>query len=177
MSYKQLINFDNYYIYDDGKVYSIKSKIFLKPTYNNEKYLRITLIDNNKKRKTFMVHRLVYEVFNEEIPEGLQVDHINGIRDDNRLINLRLFTNKENSQNRHHLDIYKECDKQRSLKENKEKRKEYKKKYYEEHKEEIKKQRQIYYQENKERRQKYYEEHKDEINRKRREKYYNNKFK
>ena len=145
MSYKQLINYDNYYIYDDGRIYNIKSKKYLKPTYTNEKYLRITLNDNNKKRKTFMVHRVIYEAFNGPIPEKLQIDHINGIRDDNRLVNLRLFTNKENCQNRHHLDIYKEVDKQRSLKENNEKVKEYKKKYYIEHKEEIlRKQRERY---------------------------------
>ena len=163
MSYKQLINFDNYYIYDDGKIYSIKSKKFLKPYYING-YLKIDLYDN-KTRKKYFIHRLVYETFNGSIPEGLQVDHINGIRDDNRLINLRLLTNKENSQNKHQLEQYKEIDKKRSLKEDKEKRKERRQKYYEEHKEE----------ENR-RNHEYYEEHKEDLKRKQRERYQNKKL-
>ena len=35
----------------------------------------------------------------DEIPE--QIDHINGIKDDNRIINLRLANNFINSQNKH----------------------------------------------------------------------------
>ena len=42
-------------------------------------------------------HRLVWEFFNGEIPAGLQVDHINNKRDDNRIINLQLLSRKDNS--------------------------------------------------------------------------------
>ena len=45
------------------------------------------------------VHRLVYETFVGEIPQGYQIDHINTIRDDNRLENLRCVTGKENQNN------------------------------------------------------------------------------
>jgi hypothetical protein len=41
-------------------------------------------------------HRVLWEAFNGPIPEGMQVDHINGKKDDNRLENLRLVTNAEN---------------------------------------------------------------------------------
>ena len=49
--------------------------------------------------KHILVHRLVYEAFVGEIPEGMQIDHINTIRTDNRLENLRCVTCKENNNN------------------------------------------------------------------------------
>lgn len=49
--------------------------------------------------KTFSVHRLVWEAFNGTIPDGMQIDHVNGVRDDNSLANLRVVTPKENVHN------------------------------------------------------------------------------
>jgi hypothetical protein len=42
-------------------------------------------------------HRIVWEHFFGPIPRGLEIDHINNIRDDNRLENLQLLSHKENS--------------------------------------------------------------------------------
>lgn len=42
------------------------------------------------------VHRLVMLAFVGPCPEGNEVDHINGIRDDNRLVNLRYVTRSQN---------------------------------------------------------------------------------
>lgn len=50
-------------------------------------------------QKNKLVHRLVYEAFNGTIPEGLQIDHINGVKNDNRLVNLRCVTPRENIKN------------------------------------------------------------------------------
>ncbi len=46
------------------------------------------------------VHRIIYETFIGEIPKGYEIDHINTIRNDNRLTNLRLVTHKENMNNK-----------------------------------------------------------------------------
>ena len=49
--------------------------------------------------KRYLMHRLVLNVFNPiEDAEAYTVDHINGIRDDNRLENLRWTTSDENIQ-------------------------------------------------------------------------------
>ncbi len=45
-------------------------------------------------------HRIIWEEAYGPIPEGYHIDHINGVKDDNRLENLRLATNQQNSSNR-----------------------------------------------------------------------------
>lgn len=45
--------------------------------------------------------RLLYVLYTgQDIPEGLQIDHINGVRHDDRIENLRVVTPRENSQNK-----------------------------------------------------------------------------
>lgn len=46
-----------------------------------------------------LVHRMVWELMNGEIPLGYQIDHINGVRTDNRLSNLRVVSPSGNSMN------------------------------------------------------------------------------
>ena len=47
-------------------------------------------------QKGYMVHRFVYECFNGIIPDGKVIDHVNNIKDDNRLCNLQLMSQQEN---------------------------------------------------------------------------------
>jgi len=46
-----------------------------------------------------LVHRIIWEHVNGPIPEHLVIDHINGVRTDNRIENLRLVTRKQNQEN------------------------------------------------------------------------------
>ena len=48
------------------------------------------------------LHRVAWALYHRTWPDaGLQIDHVNGDGGDNRLENLRLVTNRVNSQNRH----------------------------------------------------------------------------
>ena len=50
------------------------------------------------KGKQWREHRYVWTQANGEIPKGMEIDHINGKRDDNRIENLQMLTNKQNNQ-------------------------------------------------------------------------------
>ena len=47
----------------------------------------------------YKIHRAIWETFVGPIPEGYEIDHINGNRSDNRLCNLRCVSHKENMNN------------------------------------------------------------------------------
>jgi hypothetical protein len=95
----EINNYPNYLIYEDGRVYSkIGKGKFLKQVIDKDGYKIATLYNKNgKKLKKF--HRLVAEHYIPN-PENLPVvDHINHVRDDNRVENLRWATVSENSLN------------------------------------------------------------------------------
>lgn len=86
----------DYAVTDDGCVISYKNKEIQLRNETNNGYCAVHLCKNGVRKRLF-VHRLVYESFVGEIPEGNIVDHINGIKTDNRSTNLRLSTIQENA--------------------------------------------------------------------------------
>lgn len=91
-------DYSNYEIYSDGRIYSYKTKRFLKPYTNKDGYQSVTLTDDEGKQKPYFVHRIVFETFSgEPIPEGMQCNHINECKSDNRFCNINLLTPKQNT--------------------------------------------------------------------------------
>jgi len=83
-----------YTIYSDGKVYSNKSKKFIKPHIENG-YYRIGLYIDGKP-KTYKLHRLIGECFIEK-PEGKnQINHKDCNKFNNDVSNLEWCNNSEN---------------------------------------------------------------------------------
>ena len=80
--------------YRDGKL--------LKPTVNKYGYFVVSLYDTSKKKqKQYKIHRLVAETFIPNVENKPMIDHINAIKTDNRVENLRWCTHKENMNNPH----------------------------------------------------------------------------
>ena len=70
----------------------------LKPCKVNNGYLQITLYKNGEIKRIY-VHKLVAEAFIPNPENKPEVDHINTIRDDNKVENLCWVTKKENMNN------------------------------------------------------------------------------
>lgn len=83
------------------KVNSQKTAAGGSPEHKNFYGYRIISLPGNKGSKGFgqhPSHRMAYLYMTGTLPEG-EVDHINGIRDDNRWANLRNVTSSENKRN------------------------------------------------------------------------------
>lgn len=96
--WKPIPGYEGYEASTLGRIRSLKyGKIRILKLFKTKKgYLRVNLWKDGK-MKPFFVHRLVYEAFNGAIPDGMQVNHINEDKEDNRYPeNLNLMSCKEN---------------------------------------------------------------------------------
>jgi len=98
----------DYYAKEDGTIWSTK----VSPRYNKTGELRLVKPRNHpsgylyyglfigsgqhKQRLWRRGHRLVYEAFAGKIPEGLEIDHIDGNKSNNNLTNLRAINRSQN---------------------------------------------------------------------------------
>ena len=93
---KQLQNFPDYCATECGKIWSKKSNKFLSTKTKSKGYCKVNLYDGNGNVKNVRVHRMIWEAFNGEIPNGYEINHKNEVRDDNRLSNLELVSHYDN---------------------------------------------------------------------------------
>lgn len=111
MNWLPIKGFERYYeISDEGCLRSLDRTIVdingnsrklkgrdMKTEINNSGYV-LGRMRRDGEITTRTIHRLVYETFIGEIPEGLEIDHIDNNKTNNKLSNLRLLTRAENMQ-------------------------------------------------------------------------------
>lgn len=90
----------DYYVTDDGRVWSEKSQKFMRQSDDKNGYKKVALRSADlppKKCHLYSVHRLVMENFYPfDGMENFQVNHIDGDKTNNRLSNLEWVTCQEN---------------------------------------------------------------------------------
>lgn len=103
--------YKGYYATKSGYIISVKVKggqgsiDTNKPRYHSVKidkdgYLEVCLsiVENGEHKRIYRrVHRIIWETFNGDIPDGMTIDHDNNIPFDNRLENLQLMTRPNNT--------------------------------------------------------------------------------
>lgn len=101
------MHYDDIFTYKDGLIYwKIQIKDQSKCKYpcsvgdvagnvNNRGYVVVNMFGGQ-----FMVHRIVWEIHNGPIPDGMEIDHINHDTTDNRIENLRIVDRSGNMRNK-----------------------------------------------------------------------------
>lgn len=114
MDYAKLNDYPDYKIYKNGKIVrhrkkskngnTLKRRVIC-PTKAKNGYRTVRLMNKEGILKSFYLHRLIWEAFNGDIPEGLEVCHEDCNRDNNRLSNLRLLTHTELQESTKHQTL------------------------------------------------------------------------
>lgn len=93
------MNWNEIFEYRDGHLYWIKTRQGVKlgcpaGSKHSNGYIRLRY-----NYSYLLAHRVIWEMHKGSIPEGMEVDHINHVRNDNRIENLRIVTHKNNQMN------------------------------------------------------------------------------
>ena len=94
---RRIPSYNDYSADKCGNIYSHKhGQCKLMSPYIGNKGYKMLLIHMAGVRKNKSVHRLIAEAYLDNYSESLYVNHINGVKTDNRVENLEMCTNQEN---------------------------------------------------------------------------------
>ena len=93
MPVKEFIEYD---ISSYGRIRNSKTKVILKPYITKNGYQQVKLFNESKHHPRY-IHRLVAEAFFDGHHEGLEINHIDGNKENNFIGNLECCTHSENT--------------------------------------------------------------------------------
>lgn len=86
--FRKLLNYSNYRIYPNGRIYSEFINNFISPTHDSGGYLQVTLVNDEGKRNTIKVHRLVASAFILNLNKDREINHKDFNKENNNVSNL-----------------------------------------------------------------------------------------
>lgn len=113
--WKPIPNFSNYEVSDLGNIRSLNYKRsgkvqVLLPAKSKDGYMKTMILSDEGNYRSRTIHSFVCATFIGPRQEGMQINHINSIKHDNRLTNLEYCTPSENA-----LHSYKTNNKKRMV--------------------------------------------------------------
>ena len=92
---KEIPNYSNYLITSEGQIFSLMTGKQMR-IGNRQGYVTVILRDEEGRTKTHYLHRLVAQAFYGDIPDGMEINHLDEDKNNNALSNLSLIDHASN---------------------------------------------------------------------------------
>lgn len=108
---KDIPNFSRYKASSDGRILKVKDNTLILPSYTPDGYLSIKLVNDNGKRITIRLNRLIAFVFHNpnnndfSFFKNLEANHIDGNKENNKADNLEWLTPSENQRHAYKTNL------------------------------------------------------------------------
>lgn len=94
--WRDVEGYPGYKVSSQGRIIGKRGKV-IRGARDKDGYAIICVNTRTPNVKTLKIHKLIAAAFLGPIPEGMQINHKNGIKDDNRSENLEVVTPAENT--------------------------------------------------------------------------------